>query len=197
MNTHTFILISAICALWLSISCGCFVVYALLSSHDVKAATGAAKTKLGSPAPASDAPLLLNEEQTSWEIQVLFKSPSPALNQRLSLALASLEANYEPESRTFKVTDDSSRTPIRIENVSASGKLPSVTENSAELPPINGVSIKLIKTNQMLTPSKLQLAKLVSISKKLARLGGTVVDSAQKPITQGGFHAVIAGNAKV
>ncbi|XQU08279.1 hypothetical protein P4544_17720 [Halomonas sp. LY9] len=54
-----------------------------------------------------------------------------------------------------------------------------------------------MKSSRTLTPSKLQLAKLVSLSKKLARLGGTVVDAEQQPITPSGFNAVIQGQARV
>ena len=197
MDTPTLLLVAAIGALWMSITCGCIAIYLLLSRQGWSLAPRGATTPKRATAPTPEAPILLNKEHASWEVKVLFKSPSPALNERLSLALASLEAVYEPSAKAFKVAGDSSRTPIQIENVNASGQLPSLTESSVELPPIKGVSIKITKSNQMLAPSKLQLAKLVSLSKKLARLGGTVVDAAQQPITKAGFQAVIAGKAKL
>lgn len=46
-------------------------------------------------------------------------------------------------------------------------------------------------------PSKLQLARLVSLAKSLARLGGKVVDANQQPITKAGFKSVISGKAKI
>nr|WP_298966558.1 hypothetical protein [uncultured Halomonas sp.] len=197
MDTSTIVLVAAICALWMSITCGCIAIYLLLSRQGWTFAPNGANTSKRATAPTPETPILLNKEHASWQVTVLFKSPSPALNERLSLALSSLEAVYEPSSKSFKVAGDSSRTPIQIENVNTSGQLPSLTESSVELPPIKGVSIKITKSNQMLAPSKLQLAKLVTLSKKLARLGGTVVDAAQQPITKAGFQAVIAGNAKV
>ncbi|WP_336270551.1 hypothetical protein [Vreelandella arctica] len=197
MDTHTLLLVAAICALWMSITCGCIAIYLLLSRQGWTFAPSGATTPKRAAAPTPEAPILFNNEHASWEVTVLFKSPSPALNERLSLALASLDAVYEPSAKAYKVAGDSSRTPIQIENINVSGQLPSLTESSVELPPIKGVSIKITKSNQMLAPSKLQLAKLVSLSKKLARLGGTVVDAAQQPITKAGFQAVIAGNAKV
>ncbi|BBM05461.1 hypothetical protein HAALTHF_17240n [Vreelandella aquamarina] len=95
------------------------------------------------------------------------------------------------------MTEDSSRTPIVIENAVGAGQLPPLTESPASQPPVKGVSIKIVKNSRTLTPSKLQLAKLVSLSKKLARLGGTVVDAEQQPITPAGFNAVIQGRARV
>lgn len=197
MDTHTLVLIVAICALWLSLTFGCIATYLLLTRRTWQLAQDGDHSLQQPPAPTLEAPTLLNKEHASWEVQVLFESPSPALNKRLSLMLASLKAVYEPSTKTFKVADDSSRTPIQIENVNAAGQLPSPAESSAKLPPIKGVSIKITKSNPMLAPSKLQLAKLASLSKKLARLGGTVVDAEQQPITKAGFKAMIAGNAKV
>ncbi|XUO83070.1 hypothetical protein RVM27_11545 [Halomonas sp. KM007] len=128
---------------------------------------------------------------------MLFEAPSPALNDRLGVTLSSLGAVYEQRSKTFAVTEDSSRTPIVIENAVGAGQLPPLTESPASQPPVKGVSIKIVKNSRTLTPSKLQLAKLVSLSKKLARLGGTVVDAEHQPITPAGFNAVIQGQARV
>lgn len=150
-----------------------------------------------SSSSAQQAPVLLNPQSAAWEVQVLFEAPSPALNDRLGVTLSSAGAVYEQRSKTFAVAGDSSRTPIVIENAVGAGQLPPLTESQASHPPVKGVSIKIVKNSRTLTPSKLQLAKLVSLSKKLARLGGTVVDAEQQPITPAGFNAVIQGQARV
>jgi len=199
MDTQTLVLVVAIGALWLSFTCGCVALYLFLvrgRAEGVPVAQGAAVVSNNSLSPQS-APVLLNQQSAAWEVQVLFEAPSPALNDRLGVTLSSLGAVYEQRSKTFAVTGDSSRTPIVIENAVGAGQLPPLTESQASQPPVKGVSIKIVKNSRTLTPSKLQLAKLVSLSKKLARLGGTVVDAEHQPITPAGFNAVIQGQARV
>ena len=199
METQTLLLVLAIGAIWLSVTCGCVALYLFLVRGKVgvvPVAQGAAVVSNDSLSPQS-APVLLNQQSAAWEVQVLFEAPSPALNDRLGVTLSSAGAVYEQRSKTFAVTGDSSRTPIVIENAVGIGPLPPLTESQASHPPVKGVSIKIVKNSRTLTPSKLQLAKLVSLSKKLARLGGTVVDAEQQPITPAGFNAVIQGQARV
>ncbi|WP_144980493.1 hypothetical protein [Halomonas sp. C22] len=197
MDTQTLVLVVAIGALWLSVTCGCVAGYMMLArrASAVPVAVGA----LGGAPPVvvPEAPALLNEESVAWEVKVLFDEPSPALNDRLSAVLSSAGAVYEQRTKTFAVAGDSSRTPILIENALGSGQLPPLTESQASHPPVKGVSIKIAKTQRMLAPSKLQLAKLVSLSKKLAKLGGTALDAEKQPITPAGFEAVIQGQARV
>lgn len=195
MDTQTLVLVVAIGALWLSVTCGCVAGYMILARR--ASAVSVAEGALGGAPPVAGAPVLLNEGSAVWEVKVLFEEPSPALNERLSAVLSSAGAVYEQRTKTFAVVEDSSRTPILIENALGSGQLPPLTESQASHPPVKGVSIKIAKTQRMLAPSKLQLAKLVSLSKKLARLGGTVVDAEQQPITPAGFNTVIQGQARV
>lgn len=196
MDTQTLVLVVAISALWLSVTCGCVAGYMLLVRRANEVPAGALG---GAPPPvvAPEAPALLNAENAVWEVKVLFDEPSPALNDRLSAVLNSAGAVYEQRTKIFSVAGDSSRTPILIENALGSGQLPPLTESQASHPPVKGISIKIAKTQRMLAPSKLQLAKLVSLSKKLAKLGGTALDAEKQPITPAGFEAVIQGQARV
>ena len=197
MDTQTLVLVMAIGALWLSVTCGCVAVYLFLARGRAVVVPFAQSAALASTDSLALQPVLLNQQSAAWEVQVLFEVPSPALNDRLGVTLSSAGAVYEQRSKTFAVTGDSSRTPIVIENAVGAGQLPPLTESQASHPPVKGVSIKIVKNSRTLTPSKLQLAKLVSLSKKLARLGGTVVDAEQQPITPAGFNAVIQGRARV
>ena len=197
MDTQTLVLVMAIGALWLSVTCGCVAVYLFLARGRAVVVPFAQSAALASTDSLALQPVLLNQQSAAWEVQVLFEVPSPALNDRLGVTLSSAGAVYEQRSKTFAVTGDSSRTPIVIENAVGAGQLPPLTESQASHPPVKGVSIKIVKNSRTLTPSKLQLAKLVSLSKKLARLGGTVVDAEQQPITLAGFNAVIQGRARV
>lgn len=197
MDTQTLVLVVAIGALWLSVTCGCVAVYLFLARGRAVVVPVAQSAALASTDSLALQPVLLNQQSAAWEVQVLFEVPSPALNDRLGVTLSSAGAVYEQRSKTFAVAGDSSRTPIVIENAVGAGQLPPLTESQASHPPVKGVSIKIVKNSRTLTPSKLQLAKLVSLSKKLARLGGTVVDAEQQPITPAGFHAVIQGQARV
>ncbi|NGO90600.1 hypothetical protein [Vreelandella stevensii] len=198
MDTQTLVLVVAIGALWLSVTCGCVAGYMMLVRR-ASAVPVTAGALGGAPPPvvAPEAPALLNAENAAWEVKVLFEEPSPALNDRLSAVLSSAGAVYEQRTKTFAVAGDSSRTPILIENALGSGQLPPLTESQASHPPVKGVSLRIAKTQRMLAPSKLQLAKLVSLSKKLAKLGGTALDAEKQPITSAGFEAVIQGRARV
>ncbi len=197
MDTQTLVLVVAIGALWLSFTCGCVAGYMMLARRASAVPVAAGALGGAPPVVAPEGPALLNEESAAWEVKVLFEEPSPALNDRLGAVLSSAGAVYEQRTKTFAVAGDSSRTPILIENALGSGQLPPLTESQAGHPPVKGVSIKIAKTQRMLAPSKLQLAKLVSLSKKLAKLGGTVVDAEHQPITPAGFNAVIQGQARV
>ncbi|MDM7483521.1 MAG: hypothetical protein P3W96_016180 [Halomonas sp.] len=171
MDTQTLVLVVAISALWLSVTCGCVAGYMMLARRASAVPVAAGALGGAPPVVVPEGPALLNEESAAWEVKVLFEEPSPALNDRLSAVLSSAGAVYEQRTRTFAVAGDSSRTPILIENALGSGQLPPLTESQASHPPVKGVSIKIAKTQRMLAPSKLQLAKLVSLSKKLAKLG--------------------------
>lgn len=199
MDTYTLTLIIAIGAIWLSLTCGCIVVYLILSG-EFASASGTGQHRSASANAKGrreeDVPILADEENTSWGVQVLFDSPSPGLNERLNVALASAGGVYEPVAKAFTVVSESSRTPMVIENAFPPGQLPSFTDDNSQYL-IKGVSIKIIENNRALKPSKLQLARLVSLAKSLARLGGKVVDAKKQPITKAGFKAVIAGKAKV
>ncbi|XQU08280.1 hypothetical protein P4544_17725 [Halomonas sp. LY9] len=126
MDTQTLVLVVAIGALWLSVTCGCVALYLFLIRGRASAmplAPGVATFSNGSPS-TQQAPVLLNPQSAAWEVQVLFEAPSPALNDRLGVTLSSVGAVYEQRSKTFAVTGDSSRTPIVIENAVGAGQLP-------------------------------------------------------------------------
>ncbi|UTA79353.1 hypothetical protein J4377_15620 [Halomonas sp. XH26] len=199
MDTYTLTLVVAIGTMWVSLTCG-FVAMYLILSDEFRGASQTAdrprKLSMGAKAKAEDIPTLANEEGASWGVQVLFETPSPGLNERLSVALASAGAVYEPSTKSFTVMGESSRNPIVIENAFPPGQLPSFTDDNSQYL-IKGVTIKVNESGRSLSPSKLQLARLVSLAKSLARLGGKVVDANQQPITKAGFKAVISGKAKV
>ncbi|AIA73871.1 hypothetical protein FF32_03185 [Halomonas campaniensis] len=199
MDTYTLTLVVAIGTMWVSLTCG-FVAMYLILSDEFRGASQPAdrprKLSMGAKAQAEDIPTLANESDASWGVQVLFETPSPGLNERLSVALASAGAVYEPSTKAFTVMGESSRNPIVIENAFPPGQLPSFTDDNSQYL-IKGVTIKVNESGRSLSPSKLQLARLVSLAKSLARLGGKVVDANQQPITKAGFKAVISGKAKV
>ncbi|MGP5713867.1 hypothetical protein ACTXPD_17955 [Vreelandella alkaliphila] len=199
MDTYTLTLVVAIGTMWVSLTCGFVAMYLILSGEFRSASRPAdrpRKLSMGAKAQAEDIPTLANEDGTSWGVQVLFETPSPGLNERLSVALASAGAVYEPSTKAFTVMGESSRHPIVIENAFPPGQLPSFTDDNSQYL-IKGVTIKVNESGRSLSPSKLQLARLVSLAKSLARLGGKVVDANQQPITKAGFKAVISGKAKV
>jgi hypothetical protein len=199
MNASTLTLMVAIGTVWLSVTCGFIAVYLILTGEYQTASKEAQhrKSSASSKAPADeDAPILGDEKGESWGVQVLFDSPSPGQNERLSVALASAGGVFEQSTKVFTVKSDSSRIPIVIENAFPPRQLPSLTDDNSQFL-IKGVNIKIVKTSRTLSPSKMQLAGLISLAKALARLGGTVVDAKQQPITKAGFNAVIAGKARV
>lgn len=199
MDTYTLTLVVAIGTMWVSLTCGFVAMYLILSGEFRSASQPAdrpRKLSMGAKAQAEDMPTLANEGGTSWGVQVLFETPSPGLNERLSVALASAGAVYEPSTKAFTVMEESSRNPIVIENAFPPGQLPSFTDDNSQYL-IKGVTIKVNESGRSLSPSKLQLVRLVSLAKSLARLGGKVVDANQQPISKAGFKAVISGKAKV
>lgn len=199
MDTYTLTLVVAIGTMWVSLTCGFVAMYLILSGEFRSASQSAdrpRKLSMGAKTQADDVPTLASEEGASWGVQVLFETPSPGLNERLSVALASAGAVYEPSTKAFTVMGESSRNPIVIENAFPPGQLPSFTDDNSQYL-IKGVTIKVNESGRSLSPSKLQLARLVSLAKSLARLGGKVVDANQQPITKAGFKAVISGKAKV
>ncbi|WP_271910686.1 hypothetical protein [Vreelandella alkaliphila] len=199
MDTYTLALVVAIGTMWVSLTCGFVAMYLILSGEFRSASQPAdrpRKFSMGAKTQAEDIPALANEGNTSWGVQVLFETPSPGLNERLSVALASAGAVYEPSTKAFTVMEESSRNPIVIENAFPPGQLPSFTDDNSQYL-IKGVTIKVNESGRSLSPSKLQLVRLVSLAKSLARLGGKVVDANQQPITKAGFKAVISGKAKV
>lgn len=199
MDTYTLTLVVAIGTMWVSLTCGFVAMYLILSGEFRSASKPAGRPKklsVGVKTQAEDIPTLASEGNTSWGVQVLFDTPSPGLNERLSVALASAGAVYEPSAKAFTVMGESSRNPIVVENAFPPGQLPSFTDDNSQYL-IKGVTIKVNENSRSLSPSKLQLVRLVSLAKSLARLGGKVVDANQQPITKAGFKAVISGKAKV
>mgnify|MGYP003660311107 CR=1 FL=1 len=199
MKAYTFSLLVAIGAIWLSLTSGFIAMYLILSGqlYSVSKASDPQR-RLSASSKArevEEAPTLADENGTSWGVQLRFDSPSHELNARLMVILASVGAVYDQNARAFTVTGESSRNPICIENAFPPGFLPSFTDDNTQYL-IKGVNVKVNENSRSLAPSKLQLARLVSLAKSLARLGGTVVDAKQQPITQAGFKAVIAGKAK-
>ena len=199
MDTYTLTLVVAIVTMWVSLICGFVAMYLILSDGArgaLQPANKPRKLSMGTKAQVEDVPTLANEGSTSWGVQVVFETPSPGLNERLSVALATAGAVYEPNTKAFTVTGESSLNPIVIENAFPPGQLPSFTDDNSQYL-IKGIAIKVNENSRSLSPSKLQLARLVSLAKSLARLGGKVVDANQQPITKAGFKAVISGKAKV
>ncbi|WP_457942728.1 hypothetical protein ACSTAY_15290 [Vreelandella alkaliphila] len=199
MDTYTLTLVVAISTIWVSLTCGFVAMYLILSGEFRGASQPAGrprKLSMGAKTQAEVIPTLANEGGTSWGVQVLFETPSLGLNERLSVALASAGAVYEPSTKSFTVMGESSRNPIVVENAFPPGQLPSFTDDNSQYL-IKGVTIKVNESGRSLSPSKLQLARLVSLAKSLARLGGKIVDANQQPITKAGFKAVISGKAKV
>ncbi|CAM3953494.1 hypothetical protein VRRI112168_07670 [Vreelandella rituensis] len=145
---------------------------------------------------SAEVPVLVDEKSQAWGLFVVFDSPEAALNQRIGSVLASAGAVFESESKSFTVAGVSPRNPIYIVNAYPPGKLPSFNDDNDQWP-IKGLSVKILKERGSSTPNKLQLVRLVSLAKDMARLGGKVVDAEKQPVTEAGFQSVIAGKAKV
>lgn len=113
-------------------------------------------------------------------------------NERLALLLSTQQAEYERDSRCFAVPNSASRTPIIVRHIDAQGRLPDFDGNSGDAP-IAGVAVVVRKSKT--APSKLQLASVVSLTKEIARMGGTVVDADRQPVSAEGVQQVIAGRS--
>ncbi|MDN6297773.1 MAG: hypothetical protein L0J54_07065 [Halomonas sp.] len=126
----------------------------------------------------------------------MFDEPDMALNQRLGVLLASTGAVYEVRSKAFTLAGDSPRNPIHIANAYPPGTLPSFNQDDGAAP-IKGLALKMLKKRGSSTPNKLQLARLVSLTREMTRLGGKAVDAEKQPLNEDGFQAVISGKARV
>jgi hypothetical protein len=144
----------------------------------------------------SEAPALVDAEAGAWGLFVMFDNPSMGLNERLGTLLASTGAVSESRTKTFTLAGDSPRNPIHIANAYPPGTLPSFNHDNGTVP-IKGISVKMIKKNRSATPNKLQLARLVTLTREITRLGGKAVDAEKHPVSEQGFQAVISGNARV
>lgn len=193
-------LIIAILAGWISLNSSLIVMYLLVTGANVGFGKRAPLKQAGKAAststPAADSPVLVDENAGAWGLFVMFDDPTLALNERLGILLGAAGAVYESSSKSFTVAGDSPRNPIYIANAYPPGRLPSFNNDNGQIP-IKGVSVKILKKSRTATPNKLQLVRLVNLSKELARAGGKVVDVEKQPVTANGLQAVIDGNAKV
>ncbi|MDR5899043.1 hypothetical protein QC823_08585 [Halomonas vilamensis] len=204
MDPTTLPLLIAILAGWVSLNCGLVVIYLLFTGESLNLSFGfrkrAPRKQAGSVAKAStpdvDSPVLVDENAGAWGLFVMFDDPTLALNERLGILLGAAGAVYESSSKSFTVAGESPRNPIYIANAYPPGRLPSFNNDNGQFP-IKGVSVKMLKKSSTSTPNKLQLVRLVNLSKELARAGGKVVDAEKQPVTASGLQAVIDGNAKV
>lgn len=202
MDSTTLPLLIAILAVWVSLNCGLVVIYLLVTGGNLNVNVGFRKRKPRKPPssavtpPADDSPVLVDENAGAWGLFVMFDDPTLALNERLGILLGAAGAVYESSSKSFTVAGESPRNPIYIANAYPPGRLPSFNNDNGQFP-IRGVSVKMLKKSSTSTPNKLQLVRLVNLSKELARAGGKVVDVEKQPVTASGLQAVIDGNAKV
>lgn len=200
MDSTTLTLIIAILAGWISLNCSLIVIYLLVTGESLSFQKRAPRKQAGSVPPTSalvaDSPVLVDENAGAWGLFVMFDDPTLALNERLGILLGAAGAVYESSSKSFTVAGDSPRNPIYIANAYPPGRLPSFTNDNGQIP-IKGVSVKMLKKSSTATPNKLQLVRLVNLSKELARAGGKVLDVEKQPVTANGLQAVIDGNAKV
>lgn len=196
-------LIVAIMSGWVSLNAMLCLVY-LYATGRLGAVSGspgkrkkAAKAAPGSAAGTDEnTPVLVDEKAGAWGLFVMFDEPGMALNQRLGAMLASTGAVYETRSKTFTLAGESPRNPILIANAYPPGTLPSFNQDDGAAP-IKGLGLKMLKQRGSSTPNKLQLARLVSLTRELTRLGGKAVDAEKQPLNEAGLQAVVSGKAKV
>lgn len=196
-------LVMAIISGWISLNAMLCIAYLYATGKLGGAGRKAGKNKVQktashgpAAAPAGDAPVLVDEKAGAWGLFVMFDEPGMALNQRLGALLASTGAVYETRSKTFTLAGESPRNPIQIANAYPPGTLPSFNQDDGVVP-IKGLSLKMIKKRRSSTPNKMQLARLVSLTREVTRLGGKAVDADKQPLNEAGFQAVISGKAKV
>jgi hypothetical protein len=191
-------LIIAIVSGWLSLVGLLFIVYLLLAEKKAGLGKKAAPHRVvaGAGGAVNEAPALVDAEAGAWGLFVMFDNPSMGLNERLGTLLASTGAVSESRTKTFTLAGDSPRNPIHIANAYPPGTLPSFNHDNGTVP-IKGISVKMIKKNRSATPNKLQLARLVTLTREITRLGGKAVDAEKHPVSEQGFQAVISGNARV
>lgn len=191
-------LVIAIVSGWFSLVSLLCIVYLLLAEQKAGLGKKAAppRTVAGAGGAVSDTPALIDAEAGAWGLFVMFDEPSLGLNERLGTLLASAGAVSESRTKTFTLAGDSPRNPIHIANAYPPGTLPSFNQDNGTMP-IKGISVKMIKKNRSATPNKLQLARLVTLTREITRLGGKAVDAEKHPVSEQGFQAVINGNARV
>lgn len=196
-------LVVAIISGWVSLNAMLCLVYLYATGRLGGAGGNAGKRKVaGKTAPGSarevidGAPVLVDEKAGAWGLFVMFDEPDMALNQRLGALLASTGAVYEVRSKAFTLAGDSPRNPIHIANAYPPGTLPSFNQDDGAAP-IKGLALKMLKKRGSSTPNKLQLARLVSLTREMTRLGGKAVDAEKQPLNEAGFQAVISGKARV
>jgi len=192
-------MVLAILATWVSINSGLFVLYLVYigksGKNNSRGNIKLAKTKKEKEVK-DDSPVLVNGDNEAWGLQVKFKEPTIAGNERLAAILGSVGAVYDSTDKCFTVAGDSPRNPILIVNGYPPNTLPSFVQDNGKFP-VKGVNVKLLKKKQSSTPNKMQLSRLVDVAKKLERIGGEVVDAENKKMTKNGYQAVINGKAVV
>lgn len=203
MDTTTTLLLVAIIAMWISLNCGLVLVYLLWNGQRLGAPGSMGKNRQASVSAsagtvakqASTTPVLVDEKAGAWGLVVVFDSPSAGLNLNIGNVLAAAGGVFESETRSFTIAGVSPRNPILVANAYPPATLPSFNDQSSQWP-IKGLSLRILKERRSSSPNKLQLVRLVSLAKDLARLGANVVDAQNQSITEAGFQAVIDGKAK-
>lgn len=143
---------------------------------------------LGSEPPAEETPLgdvLAVEEDDGVKVLfVIFNEPSRKVDQRLAKTLSSELAEFNSEAGIFNVYGSTPQNPIRVANAFPPGTLPSLTFREEAAPLIKGVSLMLKKPDSNRNYNKLQVTKLTTLAKSLARIGGYVMDSKRMNLTK-------------
>lgn len=189
-------LIVAIVSGWLSLVGLLCIIYLLLTEYTTGRGKKTTPRQTATDDTLSDVPALVDATAGAWGLFVMFDTPGMGLNERLGTLLAAAGAVFESRTKTFSLAGDSPRNPIYIANAYPPGTLPSFNHDNGTLP-IKGISVKMIKKSRSATPNKLQLARLVALTREINRLGGKAVDAEKHPVSEEGFQAVISGKAKV
>lgn len=196
MESMRLVLVIAIIAGWMSLNGLLCIAYLWLTGRLPGHRQRSSKRRDESPDDNVEAPVLIDEKAGAWGLFVMFDTPDMGLNQRVGGLLATAGAVHESRSKTFTLAGESPRNPILIANAYPPGTLPSFNQDNGPAP-IKGISLKMAKKNRSATPNKMQLAKLVSLTREFIRLGGKAVDADKHPVTEAGLQAVINGRAKV
>ncbi|MGO3700892.1 MULTISPECIES: hypothetical protein [Halomonas] len=193
MDSSALALVFAIVAVTLCFNAVLLGAYVLLAHKAANMETRFSPRRASVPRDNEGSPpTITHTDDADWGLGVLFKEPSLVTNERLALLLSTQQAEYERDSRCFAVPNSASRTPIIVRHIDAQGRLPDFDGNSGDAP-IAGVAVVVRKSKT--APSKLQLASVVSLTKEIARMGGTVVDADRQPVSAEGVQQVIAGRS--